>query len=196
MYSKKIQSARSAQSAVCMVCVLYWPYPDAWEFANFDNVFIGWSPKKTTLFLPMDINNLFISQFHTHVQSLKVTNSGGPLDNQTWQTEWKTAPLAKVQLCDFGSFCCSQLFVYQVWLSSGPTELFTFSYCAWVWNRLIDWIDIYPDKYFTFLLHFHSLDIKLEEIGGTPFLLSGKISLISLDFLVKNLSTNNHVAQT
>ena len=22
----------------------------------------------------------------------------GPLDNQTWQTEWKTAPLAKVQL--------------------------------------------------------------------------------------------------
>ena len=27
-------------------------------------------------------------------------NSGGPLDNQTWQTEWKTAPLAKVQLCE------------------------------------------------------------------------------------------------
>ena len=25
-------------------------------------------------------------------------NSGGPLDNQTWQTEWKTAPLAAVQL--------------------------------------------------------------------------------------------------
>ena len=27
--------------------------------------------------------------------------SGGPLDNQTWQTEWKTAPLAKVQLCEY-----------------------------------------------------------------------------------------------
>ena len=26
-------------------------------------------------------------------------HSGGPLDNQTWQTEWKTAPLVKVQLC-------------------------------------------------------------------------------------------------
>ena len=24
-----------------------------------------------------------------------------PLDNQTWQTEWKTAPLAKVQLCEY-----------------------------------------------------------------------------------------------
>ena len=27
--------------------------------------------------------------------------SGGPLDNQTLQTEGKTAPLAKVQLCGF-----------------------------------------------------------------------------------------------
>ena len=26
---------------------------------------------------------------------------GGPLDNQTWQTERKTAPLAKVQLCEY-----------------------------------------------------------------------------------------------
>ena len=34
------------------------------------------------------------------MQSLKVKHSGGPLDNQTWQTEWKTAPLAKVQLCE------------------------------------------------------------------------------------------------
>ena len=28
-----------------------------------------------------------------------MTNSGRPLDNQTWQTEWKTAPLGKEQLC-------------------------------------------------------------------------------------------------
>ena len=27
--------------------------------------------------------------------------SGGPLDNQTWQTEWQTAPLARVQLCEY-----------------------------------------------------------------------------------------------
>ena len=30
-----------------------------------------------------------------------MTNSGRPLDNQTWQTEWKTAPLAKMQLCEY-----------------------------------------------------------------------------------------------
>ena len=28
-------------------------------------------------------------------------NSGGPLDSRTWQTGWKTAPLAKVQLCEY-----------------------------------------------------------------------------------------------
>ena len=27
-----------------------------------------------------------MSQFHNHAQSLKVTDSGGPLDNQTWHT--------------------------------------------------------------------------------------------------------------
>ena len=27
--------------------------------------------------------------------------SDGPLDNQTWQTEWKTASLAKVQLSEY-----------------------------------------------------------------------------------------------
>ena len=29
--------------------------------------------------------------------------------------------------------------VCQVWLSSGPPEFVTFSYCAWSWNRLISW---------------------------------------------------------
>ena len=28
-------------------------------------------------------------------------HSGGPLANQTWQTEWKTTPLATVQLCEY-----------------------------------------------------------------------------------------------
>ena len=27
--------------------------------------------------------------------------SGGPLDKQTWQTEWKIALLDKVQLCEY-----------------------------------------------------------------------------------------------
>ena len=42
-----------------------------------------------------------MSHFHNHAQQIKVKNSGGPLDNQTWQTEGKTAPLAKVQLCEY-----------------------------------------------------------------------------------------------
>ena len=41
-----------------------------------------------------------MSQFHKHAQLLKVKHSGGPLDNQTWQTECNTAPLAKAQLCE------------------------------------------------------------------------------------------------
>ena len=38
---------------------------------------------------------------------------------------------------NFGRSRCGQQFVCQVWLSSGPPEFFTFSYCAWVWNWLI-----------------------------------------------------------
>ena len=54
-------------------------------------------------------------------------NSGGPLDNQTWQTEWKTAPLAKVQLCEYENqtveaFVVASHSVCQVWLSSSPPE--------------------------------------------------------------------------
>ena len=42
-----------------------------------------------------------ISQFHNHAQYVNVEYSGGPLENQTWQTEWKTSPLDKVQLCEY-----------------------------------------------------------------------------------------------
>ena len=42
-----------------------------------------------------------ISQFHNHAQQLKGRYSGGPLDNPTCQTEWKTVPLTKVQLCEY-----------------------------------------------------------------------------------------------
>ena len=33
----------------------------------------------------------------------KLTNFDGPLDNQAWRTEWNSAPLAKVQLCEHES---------------------------------------------------------------------------------------------
>ena len=71
-----------------------------------------------------------------------MNNSGGPLDNQTCQTEWKTAALTTEEPMwlwkpSFGSFCCGQPFVCQVWLSSGPPGSFTFSDCAWLWNWLI-----------------------------------------------------------
>ena len=35
------------------------------------------------------------------VSALKGKNSCGPLNNQTWRTEWKTAILAKVQLYEY-----------------------------------------------------------------------------------------------
>ena len=78
--------------------------------------------------------------------SLKVTNFGRPLDNQTWQTKWKTTPLAKVQLCEvqkpnFEHFWCGQPFVYQVWLSNlSHQNFFTFTYTAHeiLWNWLIN----------------------------------------------------------
>ena len=55
-------------------------------------------------------------------------NSGGPLDNQTWQTEWKTAPLAKVQLCEHEN----KTFDLFVAVSSGLAEFFGFSYCKYL----------------------------------------------------------------
>ena len=60
----------------------------------------------------------------------------------TWQTECKTAPLTIVQLCEYehktlGSFCYSHPFVCEVWLFNGPSEFFTFGYCAWLWSWLI-----------------------------------------------------------
>ena len=32
---------------------------------------------------------------------MRSSSNGETLDNQTWQTEWKTAPLATVQLCEY-----------------------------------------------------------------------------------------------
>ena len=37
----------------------------------------------------------------SYAQWLRLKHSDGPLDIQTWQTEWKTVPLAKVQLCEY-----------------------------------------------------------------------------------------------
>ena len=75
-----------------------------------------------------------IIQFHNRAQYLKNNISGGPLDNQTWQTEWKTAPLAKVQLCEYENQTL-EAFVAASRLSAkfdcpvAHQNHFTFSYC-------------------------------------------------------------------
>ena len=44
--------------------------------------------------------NKCMSQFHNHVQLLKMENSGGPLDNQTWHTDsWPQQKLPKFGVC-------------------------------------------------------------------------------------------------
>ena len=37
----------------------------------------------------------------TDLRAVGKSEKSGPLDNQTWPTKWKTAPLAKVQLCEY-----------------------------------------------------------------------------------------------
>ena len=66
-------------------------------------------------------------------RTVKVKNSGGPLDNQTWQTEWKTAPLVKVQLYEYknqtleGFVAVSRLYA-KFDCSVANQNFFTFSY--------------------------------------------------------------------
>ena len=79
----------------------------------------------------------YIKQFHSHAQSLKVRNSGGPQHNHTWPVKgWLQQKLPM-----FGCFTQHLGAVFhaicQVWLSRGPPELFTFHYCAWLWNWFI-----------------------------------------------------------
>ena len=75
------------------------------------------SKAETDIFLSNTI--LLIRKLDNHVQWLKVSNRG--LDSLIWQTEWKTAPLAKIPKCrskklkpNFGSSCYNQLFVCQL----------------------------------------------------------------------------------
>ena len=92
------------------------------------------SPEEETRNWGIIVNELFLCEVRAKVrfreaiqtwykpvsQSSSGKNSGGPLDNQTWYTNgW---PQQKLHC------------VCQVWLSSGPAEDFTFSYCAWLWN--------------------------------------------------------------
>ena len=44
-----------------------------------------------------------------------MNNFGRPLDNQTWQTEWTTVPLAKAQLCEYENQTL-EAFVAAIWL--------------------------------------------------------------------------------
>ena len=78
---------------------------------------------------------LLLSQF----QSCAVAKSEyccTPLDNQTWQTEWKTAPLAKVQLCEYKNQNLEALLQPAIWQSSGPPQFFPSSYTL-LWNWII-----------------------------------------------------------
>ena len=69
-----------------------------------------------------------ISQSHNHAQLLQLDNSGGPLDNQTWQTEWKTAPLSKAQLCEYENQTL-EAFVATIHLYVQWPARITFIYC-------------------------------------------------------------------
>ena len=80
----------------------------SWKARELAKSLLKNKPKKGTPDLLFSLYHLVfksncstVSQFHNHAQLLKVETSSGPLDNQTWQTEWKTAPLAKVQLCEY-----------------------------------------------------------------------------------------------
>ena len=55
-------------------------------------------------------------------------HSGGPLDNQTWQTAWNTAVLAKVQLFEYEHQTVEALLRPAVCMP----ESFTFRYCTWL----------------------------------------------------------------
>ena len=48
------------------------------------------------------------------------------MDNQTWQTEWKTAPLAKVQLCEYENQTLEDFVAVSRSFVLGPPEFFTF----------------------------------------------------------------------
>ena len=69
------------------------------------------------------------------LSSWKRTFLAGHLDNQTWQTEWKTALLAKVQLCEYQNQTL-EAFVAANRLSAKfdcpvvHQNHFTFSYCT------------------------------------------------------------------
>ena len=74
---------------------------------------------------------------------LKMKNSGRPLGHSSLADRMEDCSIGHgavvwVRKPNFGSFCCSQPFGRQVWLSSGPPEMFTLSHCAWLWNWLIN----------------------------------------------------------
>ena len=64
-----------------------------------------------------------------------MTNSGGPLDNQTCQTEWRTAPLAKVQFCEYENQTLEALLVWPAVLYRKMK--YNFSYWAWLLTDLL-----------------------------------------------------------
>ena len=86
-------------------------------------------------------NNMVLSQFHNHVQALKVNNSSGPLDNQTWHANgWPQQNLPKFSYSHNSTLANRAVFhsVCQVWSSSGLPEYFTFSCCTRLWKWLFN----------------------------------------------------------
>ena len=82
----------------------------------------AWTGKSQTTASHAAMGCTWVSTYKSFLRIRYKWGSGGPLDNQTWQTEWKTAPLAKVQLCEYENQILEaygQPFVCQVWLSSG-----------------------------------------------------------------------------
>ena len=87
---------------------------------------------------------------------------------QTWQTEWKTAPLTKVQLCEYENQTLEAFVAASRLYTSGPPEFFIFSFCAWSWNVLIDDLSIsYPEP--SRLLRWSWLVRYLRTFRTSPF---------------------------
>ena len=117
-------------------------------------ILFSWFLKQPPLILRIVISHILLfsylatyratttrSHFHNHAQQLKLSFTllykclAAQQKFQQFGFHTHTTALWPMEQS-------SILHVCQVWLSSGPPEFSTFSYCAWLWNWLInsDWI--------------------------------------------------------
>ena len=82
---------------------------------------------------------------------LKVTNSGSHWTVKLCiQIGWLQQKLLKFLFYSHNcTLACGAVFhsVCQVWLSSGPPEFFSLSYCAWLWNWPVEQSSILSAKF-------------------------------------------------